>query len=96
MTKIQITAEIQSNMNTTLDTLRQIVDKNGYFEFDSLRATGLKRVEVMQAITFLNDEGQDIRQNRTRHAGGFSTYSWCWNNIHTNSLKAAHEVSKEC
>lgn len=96
MTKIQITTEIRENMNRVLDTLRQIVDKNGYFEFDGLRATGLKRVEVVQAINFLNSvDGQSIRQNRTRHAGGFSTWAWCWNDVYTNRQKAAHEMKEQ-
>jgi len=67
-----ITEQIRSNMNIVLDTLRQIIDKNGCFEFDGLRASGLSRVEVMQAIAFLNKEDHGILKMRSEY--GF----WRW------------------
>lgn len=76
MTKIQITDEIRQNMNITLDTLRQIVDKDGCFDFSDLRQSGLSRVEVRQAIVFLNQAGHTIIKMR----GGDFDY-WCWTDV---------------
>lgn len=87
MATIEITTEIRANMNITLDTLRQVVDKDGYFEFDDLRATGLKRVEVMQAIALLNKEGQSIKQERVTLFGGCTMYQWRWYNIRENRAR---------
>ena len=80
--------QIRENMNTTLNTLRQIVDKDGNFEFTDLKATGLTRVEVQQAISFLNKEGQSIRQERITLFGGCTMYQWRWYNIRENRVRA--------
>lgn len=56
---------IRANMNTVLDTLRQVIDKDGNFYFDELKASGLSRAEVMQAICFLNKEDHGIMKMRS-------------------------------
>lgn len=65
MTKIQITDEIRENMNTVLNTIRSIMDKDGCFDFDDLRQYGLSRVAAKQAISFLNTEGYTIVKMRS-------------------------------
>ena len=68
-----ITEEIKSNMNIVLDTIRSIMDKDGNFEFDDLRQSGLSRVEVRQALAFLNKNGYSIIKMR---GGDFDYWQW--------------------
>lgn len=65
MATIEITTEIQSNMNTVVATIRQICDKDGNFYYNDLKATGLSRTEVRQAIAFLNRAGHAIVEMRS-------------------------------
>lgn len=86
MTNLNITAEIQNNMNTVLDTIRQICDKDGSFEYNELKATGLTRAEVAQALVYLNKTGQTIIKMRSE-----ASY-WMWTNVKWARL----DLAKAC
>lgn len=73
---MKITETIQNNMNTVLDTIRAIMDKDGNFFFNDLRQAGLSRVEVRQALCFLNATGRDIIEMRGGDVG-----FWQWTDI---------------
>lgn len=61
MTKIQITEEIKKNMSTVTSTIRQICDKDGNFEIETLESeSGLSRMAINQALAFLNKSGHSI------------------------------------
>lgn len=77
----QVTLEIRKNIDLVIETLSQVADEYGYFELVSLKATGLTRLEVMQAISFLNEATgyKQIYRDTTRLFGGFSIDDgWCW------------------
>lgn len=68
--------QVQANMNIVLEVIRQIMDKDGNFEFESLAsASGLDRVVVRQTIVFLNQSGNTIIKMRAD-----PTY-WQWQDV---------------
>lgn len=73
-----ITTEIRANMSAVTSTIAQICDKNGNFYFDELKATGLSRAAVMQAIAFLNESGHPVLKMRSEF-GYWQDQTIYWN-----------------
>lgn len=86
--------ELTAEMIKVIDTLHQICDENGYFEFNDLRATGLSSVEVRAAIVALNKAGYSISQNKTTCFGGASFYGWQWHDVAWSVKYAEYEYSQ--
>lgn len=77
---IEITTEIREHMTRVLNVLHLICYWNGIFDFEKLRATGLSRAEVKQAIECLVAEGYRIAEHRFGYglsmAGSWTEWVW--------------------
>lgn len=95
MTKIEITTKIRENMNTVINTLHLICDEGGLFNFDDLRATGLKRLDVVQTISFMKRDGYSIFRQRGETLSGCDIDQWVWNDVYWARAYAEKEVREQ-